>query len=208
MKRKLIRVFDFFFPENIYKINDYALFFWILLLLSLPFIFEWDRFADSFFTKHDPPNYLVAPVLASTVFDPSYTIVNTSGTTLTAVDAANLQVTFTAPGSGHVIVSLSALAGPVAPPLKTATPTTTNLYWGLLNASGGAIVQYENVGTFIAGVASNYPRVNVPLNVSGLTAGKRYTFLWAHSVNRGGSQCLIAYGGSHNPAMMTVEAVR
>ena len=68
-------------------------------------------------------DYPAAGALASLSYDPIYTTVNTSGTTLAAVDAANLRVTFTAPSSGKVIVTLSAVAGPVSSP--RTPPITT-----------------------------------------------------------------------------------
>lgn len=97
---------------------------------------------------------------------------DTGATTLTTIDSANLQLSFKAPSSGNVVVWLS------------ATSYSAQYYWwGLVDASSNA--QYGPV--VLASAQSALVTVNIPIRVSGLTAGTTYTMNWAHCVSNSAS---------------------
>lgn len=99
--------------------------------------------------------------------------VTTTSTTLVAIDTTNAIFTFTAPASGKVVVTL-----------EQATYVTLNvgnnsMAWGLINASGGAVlaVSYFNA---VTGSSANWQRLSIRLVLTGLTAGTSYTLQWGH----------------------------
>lgn len=138
--------------------------------------------------------------LARATYNPgtqgSYSI---TATALTALDTTNLIVTFVAPNSGKVLVTLKNLLVNLG--------TAGNIGYGLLNASGGA-----QVGVAVSpmnGTANTvYLAPNVEIPVAGLTPGTSYTFRWAARVNTGTATAYV--GGDpatvSTPATMTVWA--
>lgn len=120
----------------------------------------------------------------------SATDVPTTGTTLTAVDATNLSVTFTAPASGKVLVRLSSTG--------YANATTSHLMWGVLD-SGGAVVYAASYVTQSASQQAHHRS----FLVTGLTASASYTYRFAHarSAATNGS---TRYGGNDGPAVIEV----
>lgn len=114
------------------------------------------------------------------------TIATGNATSLTAVDATNATVFFTAPDSGNVLVRLSCLAG--------VNNTTNQLHFGLLDgaASKG---QAQAFGSG-SGAAPNplVQRMETELYVSGLTTGTVYGWKFAYSVG-GAATTATFYGG-------------
>lgn len=104
---------------------------------------------------------------------------NTTSTSLTDVDATNLQITFTAPASGHVIVKAYFLAG---------CASGGGLYWGLREST-------TQVGTTCyAGSQFNNitGRAALAIDVTGISAGS-HTYKLAH--RNSGSVQVDVYGG-------------
>jgi hypothetical protein len=104
--------------------------------------------------------------------------------TFTAIDAANLTVTFTAPASGKVFVELEASAHSAA---------GANILWGLLE--GGVVVGPAN-GHFItdnsdATAPYGAGRFHDTLLVEALIPGSVHTFQWAYQV---GSAVVFSQG--------------
>ena len=136
------------------------------------------------------PGTAVSKILVSTV------------TTLTAVDASFLVVTFTVPASGSVLVNLKGFAGP---PASAVLGTTS---WGLLNASGGATL---DVSAVHYGMTNTTPSqiLTQDFFLTGLTAGVVMSVQWGWLCSFSGSAGNISnlsYGPSPGsaPALMSV----
>jgi hypothetical protein len=115
-----------------------------------------------------PPN--IPGILAITQYGatlPSPNANYTATGTMAALDATNLSVTFTAPASGKVLVTLSANVN-----------VNGNYAWGLL--SGGSVVAAD-----VGFTGASWQWRTSPLLVTGLTPGTSYTFQWAHKVETG-----------------------
>lgn len=127
-----------------------------------------------------------------------------SSTTLTAMDAAHLSVSFTAPASGNVLITLSAPA---------AAPTTAvQVFWGLLDHTSSAL--YGNQAEVHA--ATTLSCITVRQMISGLTPSTAYQMDWALASSTAG-QVVNTYAqgvasttcapGQVGPAVMTAEAL-
>jgi hypothetical protein len=152
-----------------------------------------------------PGQFLAAPVSWAPAIASTYSL-GTSG--FAALDTANLVVTFTAPASGNVLITLEAF---VVTPAGGAT-----VWWGLLNASGGALTGPTKTVLGPGFASKDFPVTSRHL-VTGLTAGTSYTFQWAACASASGAEVVAqAVGGttganptvtSASPAVMTVQAV-
>lgn len=138
-------------------------------------------------------------VLASKLYNPSTdTVYNTTSSTMVDIDATNLAVTFTAPASGAVIVTLSGLA--------SMNATGSIYYWGLRDAAGlipdsTLEMYYNTILPF---------RLTGQTKITGLTPGNSYTWKWAWMRAVGTATLNLSAGKqsatSAGPAMIRVEA--
>jgi hypothetical protein len=134
-------------------------------------------------------------LLAFKNYAPARTTVNVTSTTLVDVDATNLVVTFTAPPSGNVIVSLSAC-------VLTANAASANMAWA---GSAVANTQSEVNYTQQTGLAAIEYRTTARIGVTGLTPGNSYTYTWAHCRPSGTyGTSSTGYGTDLGPAVMEV----
>jgi hypothetical protein len=118
-----------------------------------------------------------------------------SSTTAVDVDATNLAVTFTAPGSGRVLVRLSA---------TFAQAGSGAMHWLVRNGS-------TNIGdTFVKSPVSGTWHESVPIVVTGLSPGASVTLKWGGYVGAAGSSFTL-YGttstGSSKGQVMEVHAL-
>jgi hypothetical protein len=122
----------------------------------------------------------------------SYT---TTSTSAADVDATNLEVTFTAPSSGAVLVRLSGLGG-----LTTTTGSQVN--W-LLRESTTTVAN-----TQVSGVnsADNFFQ-SVAFVVTGLTPGASYTYKWGWMVSGSSTTARLFAGTGAGQAVMEVHAL-
>ena len=129
-------------------------------------------------------------LLVRTNYNPAGIVTLSGTTTFAVVDGTNLIVTFTAPDTGSVKVTMDAVADVSA---------AGNLgQWALF--SGGSLVAGTNlVYSRIAELA----RFHVTIPVSGLTPGTSYTWAWAHRVSAGTNR--IICGNDYGPALITVR---
>jgi hypothetical protein len=127
---------------------------------------------------------------------------STTSATLVDVDAASLVVTFTAPPSGRVMVTLSAVTA-IASSAVAAT-----IRFGL--REGAAIVTGSDTLVDTYDPAAD-PFVNrrrtAEMVVSGLTIGASYTykFAWAVTAASGTKTAYMDVGGTAGAAIMKVE---
>lgn len=134
--------------------------------------------------------------LGRTHFHPSTAAnIETTSTTLVAVDATNLVVSFTAPDNGEVTVRLSALA----------RNATGQMVWALWDVAADAKVDNSEFMVLSASGATGYVRPFYEAVITGLTPGQDYTYQWrwraqSESTNR------ISRGASFGPAIMEVVA--
>ncbi len=128
--------------------------------------------------------------LARTAYRPASPTALSGNTTFAVADATNLSVTFRAPNTGAVEVTLEGMV---------RTSAAGNLgQWGLF--SGGSLVTGTGVGvTRIA----EYVKVTTVIAVTGLTPGTSYTWAWAHVVSVGTLD--LIQGGDYGPSVMTVR---
>ena len=146
--------------------------------------------------------FLAGPVNYAPASVTTYNL-GTSG--FTALDATNLAVTFTAPDSGNVLVTLSGFV--------IEGGTGANIWFGLLSA--GAIIG-PTAQVLNSGMASQGLSVTSSHLVTGLTPSVFYTFEWAAcadqsgctmgAVNNGGSTSANPSNTTGAPATMTVQA--
>lgn len=131
-------------------------------------------------------------LLAVTSYRPSAGQVTTTSTSFVDVDATNLVITFTAPASGAVLVTLNALGRGTG---------GDDLYWNLRDGSG------DISGTdMLAITGSTRMRFSGLCRVTGLTPGNSYTWKWGFCTNNAASTAYFFRGGVYGPATMTVEA--
>lgn len=127
-------------------------------------------------------------------------IVTAAVNTVYLVDATNLKVTFVAPPSGQVYVTLTAAYRNV---------TTGILEWRLRNAAGttvpGSAVRVGPNSTVTAREATTTAKITEEAAGVPLVPGKTYTFTWAHS--SGGDNSYTIYGSSYTAAIMRVDPV-
>ncbi len=129
-------------------------------------------------------------LLAVTQYGPaSLQTYSTSSSTMTAVDTTNLTVgPFTVPVSGRILVRL------------TATTSAANLWWGLLNHSGGAQLGFS-LGFYAGNVGQS-----APVLITGLTPGASLQLDWGFA-SQSGTAGFYAFGGTLNTAGHTAPAV-
>lgn len=139
-------------------------------------------------------------VIAQTSYNPgTVQTVSTTSTTFADVDATNLTVTFVAPPSGEVLVTLTAVAGLVS-------AGSTALHWNLregtadVAGTGMRVIYATGSANLQFGVAARFV-------VTGLTPGQEYTYKWGHARATGSSLVQTIYGGDSGPATMIVEAL-
>jgi hypothetical protein len=133
-------------------------------------------------------------VLATVGYNPvgltTYTV--GTGSTPSAVDATNLDVTVTVPASGKIIVKLEAL---------TQNNSGGTMYWSLM--TGGVIV----TGTEVVVTTDTLPsgsRISSEILISGLTPGASVNYKWgARTLVAAGS---ISAGGGIGQALMRVRS--
>lgn len=125
-----------------------------------------------------------ANILGATFHNPANQVelINPNANTLTAIDPANLAVTFTVPASGKVTVDLEA----------EVTDAGGVVTWGLIQ-SGSPLTQTRTriCGPIAAGAGE---RKHATVLVTGLTAGQTVTLQWATAVSAGGLKMRV--GGS------------
>lgn len=137
----------------------------------------------------------VPALLARTIYSPG--VVTTPGnntTTAADADSTNLAVTFIAPASGSVEVTLEAM---------TDIGTAANL--NIWNLREGA----ADVAGTDRGVTRNTDatRERVTIGVSGLTPGASYTYKWGIRSNAAGVNArLLIEASTYGPAVMEVRA--
>lgn len=130
-------------------------------------------------------------VLAATVYQPTTKQVKTTtSTSYVDVDATNLAVTFVAPASGAVFVTLEA---------ESQNATGQNVYWDL--RSGSSDVAGTKCQIFSS---ANYGTATKTMYVSGLTPGQSYTYKWGWKVSSS-TGSLVAGGTDDGPALMIVR---
>lgn len=134
-------------------------------------------------------------LLGHCTYDPASTSTYTTSGALGDVDSTNLLVTFVAPASGTVLVTLTA---------RTATSAAVNAWYGLRESStqvgGLALILPVSTG-------SVYQPRTATIKVTGLTPGSSHTYKWAFAAS--GASFLIKAGQSANDegaATMTVVA--
>ena len=141
--------------------------------------------------------------LATQVYAPtSKATYSVTGTTLTAIDTINMTVSFTAPPSGNVEVSLTG---------SGYCPTAGNLYWALLDHTSGALR-----GTAMRVTSQTFIGTTVKTEITGLTPGMTYQIDWAiandtsgdvaNTYAQGQTSTTIAAAGA-GPAVMAVTAL-
>lgn len=110
-----------------------------------------------------------------------------------AVDAANLQVSFTAPDTGAVLVTLNA-------PVQTSS---SGAYVGWSVMEGGAAV-YPGIGTLTNSQA--WLRQTVQFRLSGLTPGSQHTYTWGwYGIGSSGTTINMSSNSIWGFVSMTVE---
>lgn len=119
---------------------------------------------------------------------------STSSTTAVDVDATNLAVTFTAPASGQVVVTLSALMNP---PSATGGYKTYN--WCIRE---GSTTLADHIVRGSQEATPSDIMCQVSLVLTGLSAGS-HTIKWGHYVSGGTGKI---YAGTGDAAVMTVFA--
>lgn len=125
-----------------------------------------------------------ANVLGATFHNPAdqVELINPNANTLTAIDPANLAVTFTAPASGKVTVDLEA----------EVTEAGGLVTWGLVQ--NGALIPQTRTRIAPVIAPESAERKHATMLVTGLTAGQRVTFQWATAVTAGTMRMRV--GGS------------
>jgi hypothetical protein len=116
----------------------------------------------------------------------------TTSTALVAVDTANMSVTFTAPPSGTVRVSLEAQS--------TRAGVGVATVWGVLNDSSAVVV--DNLASTYLALSTACFRT---ATITGLTAGASYTWRFAHRTESTGTATTAA--GTASTASITIDAV-
>jgi hypothetical protein len=122
---------------------------------------------------------------------------STTTTTSADVDATNLVVTFTAPPSGNVLVTLGGYAN--------VTATTTQFFWGLRSGSSDVTGSYMGVMSTVA--HSTFASASV---VMAVTPGTSYTWKWAfYRLVTGTGNIFVGADGNGGtaPATMIVHAL-
>jgi hypothetical protein len=146
-----------------------------------------------------PRNTLSRPgtLLGITTYRPSGSdvVFGATGASMQDVNAANLSVTFTAPESGSVVVSLNGIAYAV-------TDDTASVYWGLRDSGGDVLITQSLVGQ-----GTKKARRTVDISLTGLTPKTVYTYKWAHRAGATAQDIAHAQGPNFGTSVMQVIAV-
>lgn len=160
---------------------------------------DWRAFfkADGLYVINDA-GQVVGPldkaVLATTTYQPgSNTTLQTTSATFVDVDATHLTVTFTAPPTGNVLVTLEAVAN--------VGNAAAAIYWGLADGSG----DITNANTHITAVTTLL-RVRATFKIIGLTPGTSYTYRWRQRSSSASYAVNTTCGGVWGAATMEVRA--
>ena len=131
-------------------------------------------------------------LLGSKMYDPSTAVskVTTSLLAMTAIDTANLRITFTAPTSGNVLVRLRA-------PVHGAT-TFPQVLFGVLESTTVRARTAPLGGLKNTALATAQLTLEGTAVVSGLTGGNSYTWDAAYAVQVVVSSTGVKYGGPNN----------
>lgn len=111
------------------------------------------------------------------------TIFSTTSSTVADLDTTNLAITFTAPASGNVLVTLTGYAD--------NSSNITQYFW-LLRNTGGTIITSATLGP---NRDPNGVVQSGSMYVTGLTAGTSYTYRWAHGITGGATGRMICGPG-------------
>lgn len=123
---------------------------------------------------------------------------NTTSATDVDADATNLAVTFTAPASGNVLITLSALC-------KMSAISGYYPVWSI--RSGSSTLQRRYVQALGSSISSETTPA-VKFYVTGLTPGNSYTYKWGYAVSIAGTgvNTSIYCGGVAGAAVMEVHS--
>jgi hypothetical protein len=120
---------------------------------------------------------------------------STTSATFVAIDTTNLAVTFTAPPSGNVILSCSALVD--------VSASGDQYVWQPYIHAGAAVAD----PVFLGIVSSYYPTAYATFYVTGLTPGASVTLDWYWHTQSAGTPTIHLYcGGTNGAALMIVQA--
>lgn len=111
---------------------------------------------------------------------------------------AALQVTFTAPASGRVLVMMTCVCE-----ITTAASTAT-IYWTLRDATTNTR-QDATAGKLKVGTGTGLERKSHQAVVSGLTAGQSYTWKWSAFLSNADAYRHY-FGAGEGPAVLTTWA--
>lgn len=162
--------------------------------VDLPAGIEWVHAIQ----EDDFPDVLMR-LIAETIYEPDPVIaLNTTSTTATDVDAANLAVAFTVPASGAVEVHLSGLAA------ISGGGSNTELLWWL--REGAADVAGSLVRALFANDVAQ-ATITTKHRVTGLTPGASLTYKWGHSRASGTGSAITGCGVLYGPGIMRVYEV-
>lgn len=135
-------------------------------------------------------------ILAYKVYNPGTIAIYTkTSATDDDVDSTNLIVSFVAPESGAVIVTLSGLG--------SCTGASRYCNWLLRDGSTtvtGSKAQVQN------SLATGNAHFTFMIPVTGLTPGTSYTFKWGWAMDAAGGTGTLYAGGVAGPTAMKVEA--
>lgn len=141
-------------------------------------------------------------ILAQKIYNPgtitTYTI---TATTITDVDSTNLAVTFTAPASGNVLVTLQGLHQ--IP--NGAASAYTSLYWGLRESTTTLHEKVVFGGAFLSSAAWDMASC-MRYVITGISAGS-HTYKWAHRLDAASKTATLYAGGAAGQTVMTVETL-
>lgn len=141
-------------------------------------------------------NAIAGGLLGKTVYMPAtLKVYTTTASSYAVLDAVNLQVTFVAPTSGHVIVALQAAA--------QMSASTQNGFWGVGDSNGVNIATSGSFAQTLITQSTAYQRYTSHIYIDGLTAGQSYTWYWTHAVG-GGLTLSSGFGGVFGMGLMEV----
>lgn len=132
------------------------------------------------------PGQMLAVTSRTSGSDTQY---STASATDSDVDATNLAVTFTAPPSGSVSVTLSGTANNSA---------ANNGFWTIREGSSTLV-------SFLIGTGTGFARTRIAL-ITGLTPGTSYTYKWGYYRVTNGTWFLYYGTPSYGPLTMVVQA--
>jgi hypothetical protein len=120
--------------------------------------------------------------------------VNTSSATMADIDASNFTVTFTAPPSGKVLITVGAWIGALA--------NATIYDWGLREGSTTIADRL-----FLYNIGAMQGTYTISFLITGLTVGSSHTYKAAHRNSTGPGPSGIQWTAGSQEAWMTVQAV-